>query len=108
MKTANGNPTHTALNQGMVQEIPNGRNDAPFDIWHTEKTVAALEKAGHKGTCPAASPHTCVQDVWRCDGPCALRESGRTHPRWLHRPPQGKFGRDSAIWMQGRVESHEA
>ena len=48
LRTPHGNPSRTARDQGMIRAIPNGRNDDKYHIWHTEKTVAALEKAGHK------------------------------------------------------------
>jgi len=49
LRTDEGKPTQQAFNGGYVDTAPTGRgNGGYYYVWNAERTVAALEAAGHR------------------------------------------------------------
>lgn len=58
VRTVGAGPTSRAFELGLVKEVPHGRGDGCFWVWHVTKVTALLTQAGHaliKGLDPAGA-----------------------------------------------------
>jgi hypothetical protein len=57
LRTDDKKPSREAFAAGYVEQAPTGRgNGGYFWVWNTEKTITALEKAGHRRADQHAAP----------------------------------------------------
>ena len=75
LRVVGGNPTAKA--QGLVKTAPTGRGEGDhlFFLWHTAKTVKALEDAGHRQV-QLPEPYPAVANTKLLVGPFSNRISG--------------------------------
>ena len=48
LRTKDNKPSRTAFEAGFVDQRPSTQPGTYFWVWHSEKTMQALDKAGHK------------------------------------------------------------
>jgi hypothetical protein len=48
LRSMDKRPSYDAFDRKFVEQAPTGRGTGYFWVWHTEKTVAALERAGYR------------------------------------------------------------
>ena len=56
IRTEANEPSEFAIRNGFVKFVPNGRNDAPYPIWHKVLTIKALRKLGLLPSVDQAEP----------------------------------------------------
>ena len=56
LRTSAKVPSEFAIKHGFVKFVPNGRNDAPYPIWHKVLTIKALRKLGLLPSVDQAEP----------------------------------------------------
>jgi hypothetical protein len=94
LRTPDKRPSAEAFEGGYCQQAPTGRGQGYFWVWHAQKTIAALEKAGHsrKESAPQAG---------RLVGPFTLEQSDTSEFRIV-----GTDGTVS-VWVQGELKARQ-
>ncbi len=98
LRTAKGRPTATAHQGGYNEAVPSHGSGYHW-AWHAEKTVAALEAAGHRRACPpplnlvepppllgpfeARASETGQTEVVGADGNVSIIVSGEKNSKFL-------------------------
>ena len=90
LRTEHGKPSPQAFEEGFVRQMPTGRNDGYFYIWHREKTLAVLREAG---VIPDNSEES-LNDIF--EPPFAIVSVGESGFRLIDR------NGENYIWARGR------
>lgn len=71
LRTQDKKPSYKAFQGDYCVTSPTGRGGGYFYVWHRQKTVAALEAAGHRQALEMTTPSG------ELVGPFTMRQSGR-------------------------------
>lgn len=99
LRTDDGKPSQEAFSEGYVAKADNDRCPGTYYYaWHVDKTIAALEKAGHKRLgCEIETPALIGPFTSRQSGECGheiVNAEGKV-PIWIN----GKENAERVVWL---------
>lgn len=80
LRTKEKKPSRAAFERELVKQAPTGRGSGYFWVWNRQKTLAALEAAGHHPTCDsvaAAESRPVESAIHRSQGQLQLSPQAR-------------------------------